>query len=177
MPESKIIKGCKFRLLKCDFTDTEVEAIVYYAQSSLKLGAGFGNAISVRGGPSIQKELDQLGEKKVCDVVITGAGNLKSQKILHAVGPKFQERDTDVKLVETLQNALRLASENGIKQLAIPPLGAGFYGVPLDNCARIMVKTITDYLVTSNSLEDVVICAMDNREYRAFKTEFDKIVS
>ena len=48
------------RLIKDDVTDLEVDAFVFYARSDLALGSGFGGAISVRGGPAIQKELEAL---------------------------------------------------------------------------------------------------------------------
>ena len=93
MSLSKKINKTNLRLEKGDITDMEVEAFVFYAREDLKLGTGFGNAIAMRGGLSIQKELDELGEAKVGDVFITSAGSMKAEKIIHAVGPKFQEED------------------------------------------------------------------------------------
>jgi len=49
------------RLVKDDVTDLEVTAFVYYAQHDLALGSGFGTAITIRGGPTVQKEIEELG--------------------------------------------------------------------------------------------------------------------
>jgi len=87
MSISRKINQSTISLRTGDITDMEVEAFVYYARNDLKLGAGYGNAIAVRGGPSIQKELDEIGELEVGEAAVTDAGNMKSQYIIHAVGP------------------------------------------------------------------------------------------
>jgi O-acetyl-ADP-ribose deacetylase (regulator of RNase III) len=163
------IRNSTLRLIKGDITDLEVEAFVFYARSDLKLGSGYGNAIAVRGGPSIKKELDELAPLEVGEAVITSAGNMKAKYIIHAVGPKFQEVNTEDKLRKTLGNILRLAEEKGIKQLALPPLGTGFYGIPLPVCAEIMLEGIQSHLKNASNLQEVIICALDTREYVPFQ--------
>jgi len=143
---TKKINGCTVRLEKGDITDFEVEAFVFYAREDLKLMSGFGNAIATRGGPSIQKVLDELGEKAVGDVVVTEAGNMKASNIIHAVGPKFLEPDLDDKLAATMRNTLAVAEEKGFKQLALPAMGAGFYGIARPMVVEVMLETIHDHL-------------------------------
>lgn len=171
MLESKIKKSTMC-LEKGDLTAMEVEAIVFYASHDLKLGSGFGSAIATRGGMSIQEELNTLGELSTCDAVVTEAGQLNSSFIVHAVGPRFQESDTAEKLRKTIQNALNKAEEKGIKEIAFPPMGSGFYGVPLNVCSQVMIDTIKDKLENSTTLEKVIICVLDNREYKAFEANW-----
>jgi len=156
------------RLQKEDVTLIDVDAFVYYARHDLVLGSGFGGAISARGGGDIQPELDALAPVETCDVVVSGAGELKARHILHAVGPRFQEEDTEPKLRKTIRNVLATASGKGLKSLALPPMGAGYYGVPLDDCARVMIEEIRAHLDGETSLEDVVICVQDLREQEPF---------
>ncbi|MGB5289195.1 MAG: macro domain-containing protein [Ignavibacteriaceae bacterium] len=158
---------------KGDLTALDIEAIVFYAQPDLKLGAGFGNAISVRGGPSIQEELKTLGSISVGEAVITRAGELKSEFIIHAVGPRFQEPDTEEKLHNTMQRVLNLAEEKGIKKIAFPPMGTGFYGIPLDVSANVMLSAIRNHLSGNSNLSEVLICVMDKREYTAFEKNWE----
>lgn len=174
MSNEKKINQSTIRLVKGDITDTDLEAFVFYARPDLKLGAGFGNAISVRGGPSIQKELDELETPvAVGDSVITEAGKLKVKYIIHAVGPSFQEENTEEKLRTTVINSLKRADERGIEQVAFPAMGAGFYGVPLEVSARITVGAIRDYLKGETRLKEVVVVALDSREYKPFQTQLD----
>ena len=110
-----------------------------------------------------------MGPVQVTEAVVSGAGELKAQHIVHAVGPRFQEEDSDNKLRATIQNSLRAADTKGIKVLAFPPMGAGFYGIPLPVCADVMVSTIIDYLNGETGIQEVIICALDSREYRPFE--------
>lgn len=175
MSIEKKINHSVVRLEKSDITDTEIEAIVYYATADLKLGAGFGNAISMRGGPSIKVELDEIGGAQEGDAVITKAGEMKAKHIIHAVGPKFQEVDTERKLKNTIINALKLADERNIKQIAFPTMGAGFYVIALPVCADVMLNTIKEYLEGDTGLSEVVICALDNREFIPFQEKMESL--
>ena len=159
------------RLVRGDVTELDVEAFVFYAQPDLALGSGFGTAISVRGGPSIKKELDDLSPVETGQVVVTAAGKLRADWIVHAVGPRFNEEDTEGKLRTTVLNALNAAEEKGAKRVALPPMGAGFYAVPLEVCSRVMVEAIQSYLEGETQLEEVVICVMDQREFAPFESQ------
>ena len=159
------------RLVKADITTLDAEAIVFYARPNLALGSGFGAAIARRGGASIKKELDQIGEIAATEAVVTTAGDLKAKYIVHAAGPAFQEENLEEKLRTTIVNALKRADERHIGQIAFPPMGAGFYGVPLPLCADLMLATITSYFSNSTGIREVIICANDAREYRVFESK------
>lgn len=163
------------RLIKDDVTDLDVDAFVFYAQSDLALGTGFGGAISVRGGPSIQKELNELAPVALGEAVVSAAGELKAQHIIHAVGPKFQEEDTEGKLRSTVLNSLRRAEESEVERLAFPAMGAGYYGIAPDVCARVMLEAIEGYLEGETGIKEVVICVFDTRQYNAFKTQIENM--
>ena len=178
MSDSVTIRRTAVRLVQDDITNLEIESFVFYARPDLKLGSGFGTAISVRGGPTIQEELNTLGERAVTDVVLTAAGELRAQSIVHAVGPSFQEPNLEAKLEATITNVLTTVAHRGIKRLAFPAMGAGFYGVPLPVCADIMLSTITRFLESGeSSLEEIVICVLDNRELNPFRDRLNRPVN
>lgn len=175
MPDELKIKQSVIRLANGDITDLEIEAFVYYARPDLVLGSGFGGAISMRGGPQIQEELKKFGTIGSGQAVITPGGSMKAKYIIHAVGPRFQEEDTEGKLRSTVQNVLRLAEEKNIRSLAFPAMGAGFYGVPLDLCAQVILGTVEEYLQNATPLQEVVVCLRDSREYKPFQEHLKKI--
>ena len=156
-------------------TDLEIEAIVHYARGDLVLGAGFGSAIATTGGPKIQEELKALGSRNTTDAVVTGGGNLKAKFIIHAVGPEFEEEGYEQKLHGTIRNALKKAEEKGIQRVAFPAMGAGFYGVPLEVCARISMETVKNFLEESGKIKEVLFCLRDSREYEEFRTQMGRI--
>lgn len=169
MADIKNVGDCTISLQLTDITDFEIECIVYYARADLKLGSGFGGAIAMRGGPSIQQELDKLTPIETSEAVFTKAGDLKAKYIIHANGPKFQEENLEDKLKATITNVLKLADEQGIKTIALPPMGAGFYGVPLKLCAEICIAAAEKYLKNGTGIKKVVFCLLDNREYKSFQ--------
>lgn len=157
------------RLVKGDITMLDVDAFVFHAQHDLALGSGFGGAISVRGGPSVQKALDELGPLETGEAVITEAGKLKADYIIHAVGPRFREPDIEEKLRKTVLSALACAKDKDLKRIAFPALGAGYYGIPAPLTARVLVDTIRGYLEDEAGIEEIVICVFDTPQFDAFQ--------
>ena len=174
MKEVKI-KGTTVQVLAGDVTDMEVESFVFYASEDLKLGTGYGNAISMRAGPTVQKALDAMGGATPGQVVVTEAGEMKAKHILHAVGPKFLEADSPAKLKTTMANCFKVAEEKGFKELAMPPLGCGFYGLPLDQCADLMLEAVGEYCNGDAKLERLMIVGRDNREYKPFEARIGNL--
>ena len=158
-------------LVRGDITDLPVEAFVFDITPDCKLGSGYGGAIAQRAGKVVQKELDAIGNLATGNAVVTTAGKMKAQHIIHVNGPKFNEADTKAKLERATISALDRAVERGIKQLAFPPIGTGLYQVPLDMCVDIMVDTVASHLQGPTSLKDVVFVALDTREYKPFEAK------
>jgi O-acetyl-ADP-ribose deacetylase (regulator of RNase III) len=163
------IGGTVVHLNREDITEAEVDGFVFYAQNDLALGSGFGGMIAVRGGASIQKELDEMSPVADLEVVVSGAGKLNAEHILHAVGPRFREDDIEVKLTTTIENCLKKADETGIKTLAFPAMGAGYYGIPAPVSATVMVSVLDTYLTGETGLEEIKICVLDRPQFQAFE--------
>jgi O-acetyl-ADP-ribose deacetylase (regulator of RNase III) len=162
------------RLIRGDITDLEVEAFVFDITSDCQIGSGYGGAIAQRGGKAIQDELNAIGSLPTGEAVVTGAGQMKAQHIIHTNGPKFLEPGTEEKLRKATKSVLRRADEKRITELALPPIGTGMYQVPLDLCARVMVDTVTEHLENGEtSLEVVSFVALDSREYKPLQAKIE----
>ena len=76
-------------LVTGDITRQESDAIVNAANSQLGGGGGVDGAIHRTGGPSIMAETRQKYPQgcPTGDAVITGAGDLVAQHVIHTVGP------------------------------------------------------------------------------------------
>lgn len=167
----RAVGGKRVSLVKGDITELDVDAFVHDITEDLKLGSGFGSAIQQRGGIVIQKELDQVGHLPVGQAVITQAGILKAEYIIHANGPKFKEENEEGKLRSAVKSSLALADEKGLKKLAFPAMGTGIYQVPMDLCARVMVDTVVEHLANGSSLDEVFFVVQDTREYGPFEAK------
>lgn len=160
------------RLIRGDITELEVDAFVYYAQPDLVLGSGFGGMIAVRGGQSVQKELQEMAPVAAEEAVVSGAGKLPAEFIIHAVGPRFREDDIEAKLLRTMKNTLQRAEEKGVKTLAFPAMGAGYYGILAPVSAKVMLEALQNHLSGETSIREVVICVLDAPQFNAFESAF-----
>ena len=52
-------------------------------------------------------------------------------------------------------------------------MGTGFYGIPLATSRDIMTQAFEEYLSQGGKMEEIVICANDPREDRAFQGAFN----
>jgi O-acetyl-ADP-ribose deacetylase (regulator of RNase III) len=168
-PETAPYKAA-VRLVRDDITLLEVDAFVYYARPDLALGSGFGGAIALRGGATVQKELSQLaadGPIAVGEAVVTDAGKLPAKHIIHAVGPRFREPDIEGKLRRTVRRCLERARDAGVSSIAFPAMGCGYHMIPPTVSARVMVEALSG--PEAATLEDIVICVYDTPQYQAFE--------
>ena len=165
------------RLMVGFITDIgNMDGIVYYARPDLALGSGFGTAISIQGGPKVQEELKKIGSANTTEVVVTGGGNLQAKYILHAIGPRFQEEDSEDKLGKTMLNTLQKAEEHQMQRIVFPAMGTGFYGIPLEVCARVTLAAVRMFLGKADSLREVVFCLRDSRELKVFQGHLQKMM-
>jgi O-acetyl-ADP-ribose deacetylase (regulator of RNase III) len=163
------INGHTLRLIQGDITALEVEAIVNPANSALVLGGGVAGAIRAKGGETIQAECDRIGSTPVGTAVMTTGGNLKADYVIHAVGPRWGEGDEEAKLAGAVGSALELASEKGLRSIALPAISTGIFGFPLGPAARITLRTVKEHLRGETALKEVILCLFGPESFEAFK--------
>jgi len=133
-------------IISGDLVEQEVDAIVNAANNDLQLGGGVAGAIRRVGGPAIQDECDAHGAINVGQAAITGAGNLRAHYVIHAASMSLGGRTTRNSLKSSMRNAFALASEHEIATIAIPAVGTGIAGFPIDECARVMAECLSEAL-------------------------------
>jgi O-acetyl-ADP-ribose deacetylase (regulator of RNase III) len=80
--------------------------------------------------------------------VISAAGRLTANYVIHAVGPVWQGggQGEPGLLASAHRRSLELAVENGCSSIAFPALSTGAYGYPIDQAARVALQTVIDFL-------------------------------
>lgn len=161
----------KIKLLQGDITKLEIDAIVNAANSSLLGGGGVDGAIHRAGGSAILDECRMIKAKQgkcaTGEAVITTAGNLPSQKVIHTVGPVWNggTKGEAELLKNCYMNSLKLAKENGLKTIAFPNISTGIYGYPKDLAAEIATKSVKTYLSQTDQIEEVIFICFDKENY------------
>jgi len=156
-------------LLEGDITTQEVDAVVNAANSALQLGAGVAGAIRERGGPSIQQECDAIGPISVGDAAVTGAGKLPARYVIHAAGMPPGGGATEASVRSSMRRSLELARERGLRVVAVPAIGAGIAGFPMQRCAEVLIEEARAHLAGETSLEEVRFVLFGEPAYRIFE--------
>jgi O-acetyl-ADP-ribose deacetylase (regulator of RNase III) len=156
-------------LLEGDITAQAVDALVNAANSQLQLGSGVAGAIRTKGGPSIQAECDRIGPIAVGEAAVTGAGQLPARFVIHAAGMPPGGQASEGSVRSALRAALARASERGCKTVAVPAIGAGVGGVPLQRCAEILLEEARQHLAGDTSLDEIRFVLFGEPAYRVFE--------
>jgi len=163
-----------------DITLQEVDAIVNAANSRLAGGGGVDGAIHRCGGPDIMAETDQRYPDgcPTGSAVISGAGNLPAQYVIHAVGPVWGggQRGEAGLLAGAYRRCLELAVEHDCRSIAFPALSTGAYGYPMDQAARVALSTAIELLKEQGKPELVRFVLFDAGAYGAFAAALEELV-
>ena len=167
MPVIEIVQG--------DITRESVDAIVNAANSSLLGGGGVDGAIHRAGGPEILAECRALRASQygkglpTGQAVATTAGRLDAAHVVHTVGPVHsRSEDRSALLASCYRESLRTAAELGARTVAFPAISTGVYGWPIDDGARIAIRTVRE--TAPEPVAEVRFVLFDEPAYRAFES-------
>lgn len=161
-------------VLKGDITKIEVDAIVNAANTSLLGGGGVDGAIHKVGGTAILEDCQKIRSKqggcKVGEAVITTAGKLPSKFVIHTVGPVWNNgKNNEEKLLASAYlNSLQLAIDNHVQSISFPNISTGIYKFPKQIAANIAIKTVSDFLTTTDKIKKVIFVCFDEENYKIY---------
>ena len=163
-------------LMRADITTLKVDAIVNAANSSLLGGGGVDGGIHDAAGPDLLKECRLLGGCETGQAKITRGYRLPAKYIIHAVGPVWRggSRGEAELLASCYSSSIRLALENGVRSIAFPAISCGAYGYPINQAARIAVKTINESIDKQASIERVVFVCFEYDVLSAYRKALEQ---
>ncbi len=156
-------------LIEGDITAQEVDAIVNAANTQLRLGTGVAGAIREAGGPEIQAECDAIGGVALGGAAVTGAGRLPARWVIHAAGMEPGGAADEASVRAAVRRSFQLAHELGCRTLAVPAVGAGIGGFPMQRCAEVLLEEARAHLRGSTSLEEIRFVLFGEPSYRVFE--------
>ena len=160
-----------------DLVDQEVDAIVNAANNELVLGGGVAGAIRRAGGGAIQDECDRHGPVCVGEAAITGAGNLRARYVLHAASMELGGRTTRESLRSSMDDVFRLARRHQVETMAIPAVGTGIAGFPIDECGRVMADSLHQALSDGWQATEIRFVLFDEAAKTPFEAAFRHVFS
>jgi O-acetyl-ADP-ribose deacetylase (regulator of RNase III) len=164
-----------------DITRETVDAIVNAANSSLLGGGGVDGAIHRAAGPKLLDECRQIvarqGGCPTGEAVITGAGRLAAQYVVHTVGPVWQGGGAQEPrlLASAYRQSLGLAAVHGARTIAFPAISAGIYGYPLDQAAALALGAARDFALVRPDFTEIRFVLFSAGSFAAFETELDAL--
>lgn len=170
----------RIQLLQGDITTIPAGAIVNAANSSLLGGSGVDGAIHRAGGSAILDECRKIRNRQggcaVGDAVITTAGNLPAEYVIHTVGPHWNGGDhheTDL-LRKAYLSCFQLIDEYAVKTVSFPNISTGIYKFPKQLAAEIAIQTVVDCLSKNDSVEMVNFVCFDADNYNLYAAMIGK---
>jgi len=164
-------------LIKGDITKITADAIVNAANSSLLGGGGVDGAIHRAGGSAILDACvairNKQGKCKTGEAVITTAGNLPANYVIHTVGPVWNggTKKEEELLKNCYINSLNLAVEHNVKTIAFPNISTGIYHFPKDKAAGIAIASVKEFLENNNpAIDKVIFVCFDDENYTLYKS-------
>jgi O-acetyl-ADP-ribose deacetylase (regulator of RNase III) len=160
------IGSTTLRLAEGDITRIAADAIVNAANEDLRGGGGVDGAIHRVGGPTIMEECRKIGRCPTGEAVVTTAGRLPARYVIHTVGPVWEggRKGEENLLAKAYASCLIKASELDLKSIVFPSLSTGAYGYPLDQAARVALRTVVGRLQIAPGGLQTVTFALFGRE-------------
>lgn len=147
-PPSSAINA-RVSLLRADITTLPVDAIVNAANSSLRGGGGVDGAIHAAAGRGLVRECVSIYPQGCAtgDAVITSGHNLPAKRVIHTVGPIYQDPAASEPLLRSCyRSSLALAADSGCESVAFSGISTGVYGYPSDKAAHVACDTVRRFL-------------------------------
>ncbi|SDK23083.1 protein-ADP-ribose hydrolase [Lacicoccus qingdaonensis] len=166
-----------------DITTLKADAIVNAANPDM-LGClipnhdCIDNIIHTKAGVELRLEcariMEAQGRKEaVGRAKITSGYNLTADHVLHTVGPYVRDGKVSPMKADLLKkcytSCLKLADQQGLKNIVFCSISTGVFGFPKEAAAKIAVDTVEEYLNNANSELEVIFNVFDDEDLNIYR--------
>jgi O-acetyl-ADP-ribose deacetylase (regulator of RNase III) len=157
------------RIVQGELADTEAEAVLRPVSADWAAPTPAMRRLEILTGDAPTQQCMALGELPIGSAVITSAGDLNAQFMIHVVVRSYFEQVSEDSVRRGLENGLRRAEEWGIRRIAMPPLGTGAGNLDPDDAAAIMIPQLRDHVRSGGSVGEVEIYVDSDYERDVFE--------
>ncbi|GMI44067.1 hypothetical protein TrCOL_g2869 [Triparma columacea] len=154
----------------------EADALLIAANESFTERSGVTGEVWKLLGKDLQRECAKCDKVRTGEVAVTGSGRLPCKKIMHSVGPRYNEQyrtAAENALHFCYRNSLRLLKEEKLRTLAATCVYTKRKRYPRDAAAHIVIRTARRFLEKYGDDVDRIVFCFDDDEDKAI---YEKIV-
>ena len=169
----------KIKIVQCDITKLDVDAVVNAANNSLLGGGGVDGAIHRAAGPGLLEETRNIGGCPTGEARVSGGYDLPAKWVIHTVGPVWKGggQNEEKRLAHCYRNSLAAAVEKGAKTVAFPAISTGVYGFPLKKATEIALRETGQFLESDDFLDQVIFVCFSKKALSTYEETFSAIIT
>eukprot|EP01012_Entosiphon_sulcatum_P022860 TRINITY_DN2783_c0_g1_i1.p2 TRINITY_DN2783_c0_g1~~TRINITY_DN2783_c0_g1_i1.p2 ORF type:complete len:383 (-),score=88.53 TRINITY_DN2783_c0_g1_i1:626-1774(-) len=179
LPCNDVLNGI-LCLWQGDVWNVACDAIVNPAEESYTDHRGISGFIFRHAGARLDDEVavitkEDKPECRTGEPIITEGYNLPCRKVIHVVGPKYNERYTTASLNSLhncYRNCLQMLVEKGLRTIAFPPIHSEYKNFFATEAVPMVLRTIRRFLERyPGKVEKVVLVISNPQDYRIYHTQ------
>lgn len=155
-------------VVRAELATLPVQGIVRPVSSDLAPANVVARDLVNAAGSALEDRLERIGMLPVGGAVLTPAGSLAADYLIHIVVMSDDEPQSSASIRRALRNGLRRAADWGLESLAVPPLGLGAGSLDADVPARILVDILDNHLSEGIPPLDLIIAVSSEFEAELF---------
>jgi O-acetyl-ADP-ribose deacetylase (regulator of RNase III) len=156
------------RVVHENLADIATDAVIRAVRSDLSPVNAASRDLLIVAGDDVNDRFAKSGALPVGGAVLTQAGELASDFLIHVVVMSEDEPQTSVTIQKALQNGLRRATDWALESLAVPALGIGVGLIEPEVSARTLVEILFNHLDEGQPPLDLTIVVSSEYESDLF---------
>lgn len=148
MPAAPVALGVLhvIRVHEGSIVEVESEGIVRPIRTDLSPVSAASRDLGAWAGSIVEEQLRRSGNLPLGGAVITPAGELPADFLIHVVVMSEDEPQTSATVQKAVHNGLRRATDWALRSLALPPLGIGVGMTEPEISARALTEILFNHL-------------------------------
>ncbi len=156
------------RVVVDDIAFVQADAVIRPATTTLEPTSSALRHLEQVGGAGLQRQSQVQQALAVGAAVVTGAGELPTEFVIHAVIRSVNEPVTEAGIRRALTSALQRAVDWQFARVTVPPLGTGAGNLSVDDAARVMVDVLSQHAAVAAYPTDVAIVVETEEDKHVF---------
>ncbi|MDH3271401.1 MAG: macro domain-containing protein [Gemmatimonadota bacterium] len=142
-------------VVRAPIQELAVEAVVRPIRTDLGPVSSASRDLWTAAGAGVHDHLDRLESLPLGGAVMTPAGDLACDFLIHAVVMSEDEPQTPATVQRALRNSLGRAADWGVESLALPPLGLGVGLAEPEESARALLEVLFEHVAAGAPPQDL----------------------